>query len=49
MIRKLTILKELNNDLVLRYQEKINYLDQLKKSILQKAFTGQLTKHEVTV
>jgi type I restriction enzyme S subunit len=29
------------------YQAKINNLEELKKSILQKAFTGELTEHEV--
>jgi type I restriction enzyme S subunit len=30
------------------YQEKLNTLDELKKSILQKAFTGELTKEAAT-
>jgi type I restriction enzyme S subunit len=30
------------------YQTKINKLEELKKSILQKAFTGELTQAEVT-
>ena len=31
------------------YQQKINNLEELKKSILQNAFAGELTKKEIAV
>ena len=42
-------LREGTNDLVSRYQQKLEFLDELKKSILQKAFAGELTNKEVLV
>lgn len=54
-----SIMKELRtntNDLILQYKQKLTGLDELKKSILQKAFSGELTstssvtsKNQVTV
>jgi hypothetical protein len=35
--------------LAFSYQEKNNRLDELKKSILQKAFSGELTNKSVAV
>jgi len=34
------------HDLEVIYQEKLHALDELKKSILQKAFSGELTKQK---
>jgi type I restriction enzyme, S subunit len=36
-------------DIELKYNRKLQYLEELKKSILQKAFTGELTAKEITV
>lgn len=43
IIKKLDALKEESQKLESIYQSKINDLDELKKSILQKAFSGELT------
>jgi type I restriction enzyme S subunit len=45
---KLNQLDKLANSLERNFQQKLNYLNELKKSILQKAFTGELTNTEVT-
>jgi type I restriction enzyme S subunit len=37
------------NDLVFQFQQKLKDLEELKKSILQKAFSGELTQKEVVV
>jgi len=42
----LLVLKDEIDKLTAIYQEKLNALDNLKKSILQKAFTGELTNDE---
>ncbi|MCC6286758.1 MAG: restriction endonuclease subunit S [Chitinophagaceae bacterium] len=43
IVKNLQILFEQTQLLVLKYQQKLTSLDELKKSILQKAFSGQLT------
>ncbi|MFH6767472.1 restriction endonuclease subunit S [Gaetbulibacter aquiaggeris] len=40
-------LRENTNELVIQYQEKLNSLEELKKSILQKAFVGELTNKQL--
>lgn len=42
-------IREGTNELILQYQEKLNSLEELKKSILQKAFAGELTNKRVEV
>jgi type I restriction enzyme S subunit len=42
------LMKDKTNQLIKVYSSKINALDELKKPILQKAFTGELTKNKVT-
>ncbi len=44
LVEKMVKLKEQTQTIQLYYQNKLDLLDQLKKSILQKAFTGELTK-----
>lgn len=42
-VAKIDELLASTDELLSRYQDKLKYLDELKKSLLQKAFTGQLT------
>jgi len=42
IVKELDNLNELSNNLQTHYQEKLNNLEELKKSILQKAFKGEL-------
>ena len=48
-IETMNILQENINDLVFQFQQKLKDLEELKKSILQKAFSGELTQKEVVV
>jgi type I restriction enzyme S subunit len=48
-IETMNILQENINDLVFQFQQKLKDLEELKKSILQKAFSGELTQKEVEV
>lgn len=43
IIKELSILKKHSDTLILTYKEELKNLEELKKSILQKAFTGELT------
>ena len=43
IVSQLDTLRAETQKLEAGYQKKIDYLDELKKSILQKAFTGELT------
>ena len=43
IVQKLDVLSAETKQLKTIYQQKINDLDELKKSILQKAFAGELT------
>ena len=43
MIKNLDALDNHIQSLLLSYNEELNNLEELKKSILQKAFTGELT------
>lgn len=47
-ISRMNILRSSSNELIFRYQKKLSSLEDVKKSILQKAFTGELTQTEVT-
>jgi len=49
IIHKLDSLSIETQKLEMIYRKKINYLEDLKKSILQKAFTGELTKTELVL
>jgi type I restriction enzyme, S subunit len=49
MIPKMEELKIQTNQIELHYKQKLNNLEDLKKSILQKAFAGELTNKEVEV
>jgi len=44
IVKQLDNLKTRLQSLESKYQQKLNALDELKKSILQKAFNGELTK-----
>ena len=46
LIKKLTQIETSTDDLSFKYEAKLNFLDELKKSLLQKAFSGELTKTE---
>jgi len=46
LVSKLDTISEKSQDLTLIYEKKIQDLDELKKSILQKAFSGELTNNE---
>jgi type I restriction enzyme S subunit len=43
VLSTLSVLKEQTDQLFIQYQAKLERLDELKKSLLQKAFTGELT------
>ncbi len=45
IIEKLDSILNYSQSLESTYQQKLNLLDQLKKSLLQKAFSGELTKN----
>jgi len=47
IIDKAEILKEQKEKLEINYQQKLNDLEELKKSILQKAFSGELKAKEI--
>ena len=47
IVRQLDALREKTQTLVAVYQKKIANLEELKKSILQKAFAGELTEKEI--
>lgn len=47
IVQKLDALSVETKKLEAIYQAKINVLDELKKSILQKAFSGKLTKTNI--
>ncbi|MES2650050.1 MAG: restriction endonuclease subunit S [Bacteroidota bacterium] len=47
IVKKLTILSAETRRLKAKYQQKLNSLDELKESILQRAFSGELTAREV--
>jgi len=49
IIPKMEELKIQTNQIELHYKQKLNNLEDLKKSILQKAFAGELTNKEVEV
>ena len=49
IVQKLDVLSAETKKIEAIYQKKINNLEELKKSILQKAFSGELTKAEVVV
>ena len=49
IIPKMEELNNQTNQIELHYKQKLNNLEELKKSILQKAFTGELTNKEVAV
>lgn len=44
LVSQITLLKENLDKLEITYKSKLNAIDELKKSILQKAFSGELTK-----
>ncbi|ULN67380.1 restriction endonuclease subunit S (plasmid) [Vibrio gigantis] len=44
IVEKISILKERTEELEATYKSKLKALDELKKSLLQQAFTGQLTQ-----
>ena len=46
VVSKLTLIEARTENLVLIYETKLKSLDELKKSLLQKAFSGELTKTE---
>ena len=46
VVSKLTLIETRTKNLVSIYEAKLNSLDELKKSLLQKAFSGELTKGE---
>ena len=46
LIKKLTQIETSTDDLSFKHEAKLNSLDELKKSLLQKAFSGELTKAE---
>ncbi|WP_170826868.1 restriction endonuclease subunit S [Flavobacterium caeni] len=48
VVSKLKEIENYSNRLKFNYTQKLQNLEQLKKAILQKAFTGQLTNKEVT-
>ncbi len=37
------------NKVILKYQDKLSCIDELKKSILQKAFNGELTEEDIKI
>lgn len=45
IVSKLNELVDFKKELEFRYKQKLNYLEDLKKSILQKAFAGELTNN----
>ncbi|MGC6433967.1 MAG: restriction endonuclease subunit S [Crocinitomicaceae bacterium] len=47
IVTKMNNLRRISNELVLQYLQKLSDLDELKKSILQKAFAGELTNKTV--
>jgi len=47
IVTKMNNLRRSSNELVLQYLQKLSDLDELKKSILQKAFAGELTNKTV--
>ena len=47
VVAKLRVLESKSNELISLLTRKINNLDELKKSILQKAFTGELTSKDI--
>lgn len=49
IVQVLTELSNETNDLIFSFQKKVENLEELKKSILQKAFAGELTNKVVTV
>ncbi len=49
IVNKLDLLSMETKKLETTYQKKLNDLEELKKSILQKAFNGELTKRNVAV
>lgn len=49
IIKELTLLNHEVKNLELKYKNQINNLEELKKSLLQKAFAGELTNKEVLV
>ena len=44
LVSRITLLKDNLEQLEITYKSKLNAIDELKKSILQKAFSGELTK-----
>jgi len=46
LIKRLTQIETSTDDLSFKYEQKLESLDELKKSLLQKAFSGELTKTE---
>jgi len=46
LIKKLTQIETSTDDLSFKYEAKLNSLDELKKSLLHQAFSGELTKTE---
>lgn len=48
-VKRMNELRVNTNDLILQYQKKLSDLEELKKAILQKAFSGELTNKEVEV
>ena len=49
IVKKLDVLSAETNKLEAIYQQKINNLEELKKSVLQKAFKGELTEKEIAL
>jgi type I restriction enzyme S subunit len=48
-ILKMNNLQENTNNLIYHFQQKLNNLEDLKKSILQKAFVGELTAKDLVI
>ena len=46
IVSQVVVLRENTDRLLLSYNKKLTSLDELKKSLLQKAFSGELTKTE---
>ena len=46
--KQLAVLKKNTDDIILKYELKLEFIEDLKKSILQKAFSGALTSPERT-
>ena len=44
IVSQVVVLRENTDRLLLSYNKKLTSLDELKKSLLQKAFSGELTK-----